>query len=97
QLEQPRGYIRLLAELRDLPEDREILIRDLERRRDDEEKEIDRLLVDRLEVDSLFATAEGDAQLVHDERAGMGNRDPAADSCRAEVLAPLEHLEQHSF
>jgi hypothetical protein len=39
--------------------------------------------------------AEGDAQLVHHERAAVGDGDAAADAGRAEVLAPLEHLEQH--
>ncbi len=41
--------------------------------------------------------AERDAQLVHDERAAVRNRDAAADSGRAEILASLEHLEQHAF
>ena len=43
---------------------------------------------------SLLA-AERHAQLVHHERAAVRNRDAAADAGRAEVLAPLEHLEQH--
>src|SRR5215471_10530394 len=56
-----------------------------------------RLLVDRLEVDALPLASERDAQLVDDERPAVRDRDAAADARRAEILSPLEHLEQHAF
>ena len=86
-----------LAELRDFAEHRQVLVRDLERRRDDQEEKENRLLVDRLEIDALTLSSERDAELRHDERAAVGNRDPATDAGRSEILAPLQHLEQHSF
>jgi hypothetical protein len=52
-------------------------------------------LVDGLEVDALALPAERDAELVHDERPAVRDGDAAADPGGAEVLAPLEHLEEH--
>src|SRR4029079_11582387 len=69
----------------------------LERRRDDEEEEVYRFLIDRLEVDAVRLAAERDAEPVHDERAAVGDRDAAADAGGTEILAPLQHLEQHSI
>src|SRR5215208_4922222 len=93
-LHQALRDVGLLAELGDLAEDGEVLVGDLEGRGDDEEVEVDRLLVDRLEVHALALSAERDAQLVDDERAAVRDRDPSADACRAEVLPALQHLEQ---
>src|SRR5687767_7312518 len=95
--EQSARHLRILAELRDLAEHRQILIRDLERRRDDQEDEVDRLLVDRLEVDALLLAPESHPELLNDEGATVRNRDPAADAGGPEVLAPLQHLVQHAF
>jgi hypothetical protein len=39
--------------------------------------------------------AERDAELVDHERAAVRDGDAAADARRAEVLAALEHLEEH--
>src|SRR5687767_4912034 len=54
-----------------------------------------RPLVDGLEVDSRRLSAERDAQLVDDEGSAVRNRDSATDAGRSEILAPLEHLEEH--
>src|SRR5262245_54351187 len=58
---------------------------------------MNRLFVDRLEVDPVFLPAERHTQFVHNERPAVGNGDPAADACGAEIFPPLEHLEQHAF
>ena len=78
-----------------MPSTGEVLVRYLERRRDDEEEKVHRLLVDCLEVEAPALSTERDAELVDHQRAAMRNCDPAADSRRAEVLPPLEHLEEH--
>src|SRR5439155_447050 len=59
ELREPVRHVRLLRELGDLAEDGEILIRDLERRGDDEEEVVDRPVVDGLEVDPVELAAEG--------------------------------------
>jgi hypothetical protein len=51
-LRQPSGNVALLRELRDLAENREVLVGDLERWGDDQEEVVDRLVVDGAEVDS---------------------------------------------
>src|SRR5215207_1875193 len=79
-LEEALWHVGLLAELGDLAEHRQVLVGDFERRRDDEEEEVDRLLVDRLEVDAVRLPAERDAQLVDDERAAVRDGDAAADA-----------------
>src|SRR5258708_2164086 len=91
--QEPLRHVGLLAELRDLAQHRQILIRHLERGSDDQKKEVDRLFVDRLEVDAAFLSPKGDAQLVDDERPAVGNRDPASDARRPKILPTLEHLE----
>ena len=60
-------------------------------------EELDRLLVDRLEVEPLGFATERDAQPVHDQRPAMRNRNATANAGRAEVFASLEHLEQHAL
>ena len=62
---------------------------------DDEEEEPHRLLVDGAEVHALRLPSEGDAELVDDERAAVGNGDAPPDARGAEVLATLQHLEEH--
>ncbi len=94
-LEQATRYIILLTELRDLAEDREVLVGYLERRSNDQEEEIDGFVVNGSEVDALFLATEGHAQAVDDERAAMRDRDATANPGRSEILSPLQHLEQH--
>src|SRR5689334_12324139 len=91
QSEKPIRNIGLLGELGNLAENRQVLIRDFERRSDDQEKEVDRFLVDRLEVESTRFATKSYAQLVDDQRAAVRNRYSTANASGAEVFAPLEH------
>src|SRR2546422_8216993 len=80
-------------ELRDLPEDRQILVGNLQGRGHDQEEVVHRLAVDRIEVDAIELAAEGDPQAVHGPRATMRNRDILADPRRTQRLAALQHLQ----
>src|SRR5262249_34566759 len=95
QPEQALRNVRLLGELRDLAEHRQILIRYLERRRHDQEEELHWLLVDRLEVHTFALSAKRHPQFVDHERPAVWNRYAPTDARGAEVLSALEHLEQH--
>src|SRR5689334_20596599 len=80
QTEQSIRDVGLLGELSNLAEHREILIRYLERRRDDEEEKVHRLLIDGLEVQACAFSSERNPELVHHQRAAMRDRDSAADT-----------------
>ncbi len=96
-MEQSLRHIRLLAELRDLAEHRQILIRHFEWGSHDQKEEIHRLLVYRAKVEPVTLSPKCHLQLAHDERPAMGNRDCPANSGGAEVFAALEHLEEHAL
>src|SRR5690606_37263503 len=97
ELLEPLGNIGLLGELRDLAQDREVLVADLQGGRHDEEEAVHRLPIDRLELHPLRLAPERHAQPVHHERTAVRDRDPPADARRAEVFPPLEHLEQDAL
>src|SRR2546425_2626735 len=88
------GHIRLLRELRDLAEHRQVLVGHLQRGGDDQEEIVDRLAVDRVEVDAIELSAERDAQPVHGQRTTVRDGDVLADAGRPERLPALQHLHQ---
>src|SRR5688572_2891544 len=87
---EPRQVLRVLAELRDLAEDGQILIRDLDRGGYDQEQVMHRLVVHRAERQALLLASIDDSQPVDDERAAVGDRHALSDSGGSEVLPLLE-------
>jgi hypothetical protein len=55
---------------------------------------VDRSVVDRVELDAADLTAVGESETIDDQRAAMWDGEPLTDARRAEVLAPLEGLEE---
>jgi hypothetical protein len=91
---EPLRYVGVFGELRDLAQDREILIRDLEGRGHDQKEIENRAVVDSLVLHALPVVSVGQADPVDDQGAAMGNRDSPAHAGRAQRLAALEHPEQ---
>lgn len=77
--EEATRHVRFLAELGNFPKHRQILIGYFEGRCNDQEEEIHRFVVDRLEVYAVAFPTEGDAQPIDDQRAAVGNGDAAAN------------------
>ena len=82
ELRQPLRDVRLLGELRDLAQDREILVRYFEGRSDDQEQVVNRPVVDGFEVDPVRLSAKRDPKPGHDQRPAVGDGDAAADTGR---------------
>lgn len=58
---------------------------------------MDRLVVNRLEVEPGLLATERHAKLAHDKRTAMRDRNATPDACGTKIFAALEHLEQHGL
>ena len=84
------GHVRLPDQLGYAPEQGEVLVGDLDRRRHNQEQHPNRLPIHRVHCDAATVHAEGEAEPPDRERAAMGNGDPAAVTGRAQDLATQE-------
>jgi len=80
----------VLDELGDAPEHRQILVRDLVGRGDDQKEHVDRFAVHRLVVEAGAVEPERDPEIGDADSSAVGDRDAAAEPGRAEHLPALE-------
>src|SRR4051812_8532448 len=86
----------LLGKLRNFPEDRKGLVRDLQGRRDDEKEVADGFAVDSLVLYTLGPPAKGKAEPADHQRAAVRYGNSPPDARGAEILPPLDDSEEGS-